>query len=760
MLTVSDRTDPQERLERAQRALAAARSYPALAAALIAQSQVVTGCTSATLFERRVGRWVQTLSSLTASRPSTLVLPNLELPTRPVLYRDTRLSNDPIAQVAAKLEALTCILVPLPHWRGGHAFLGVSAEAPGDLGTEDLATLSVLALTASTAGRALADDDATDLDDVLERHQRILEGIIRREPLPDVLGLVCAEVESQYPGARCSVLVHDPVDEVLRHAAGPSLPDVFAAAIDGLPMAEGVGACGTAGFRRRPVVVEDTLTHPFTEAFVGLAVDHDLRAVWSYPLLDGESRVLGTFALYRGTTHHPDNEEFAGVAAVASLAGLALERSRDERSLLRAAEQDSLTGLPNRATFVRELVAALGHTAATGWPSAVLFLDLDGFKTINDSLGHEAGDGVLVAVGQRLVEQLDRDCVIARFGGDEFTVLVREADPARIDRVIGQVDQALADPVAVGGGEFYLSTAIGTAVSITGKEAPLDLVRDADTAMYTAKASGRNQRVLFDVSLRNEVTKRVRVEADLRAALRDEQILPAYQPLLDLRTGTWCGVELLARWQHPEQGAVSPADFIPVAEESGLVGRLGLQMLSRAARQTVAWEQVGLSTPVSVNVSPRQLTDPHFVAEVLGVLDAHGARPDQLVLEVTESDVLADELLASRLLRQLDGAGVAVVIDDFGTGYSSIARLSELPVRGVKVDRTFVTRLAEEDRAQRVVAAIIDLAHALELVVTTEGVETPEQLAVLRELGCDKAQGYLLSRPLPASDIAPLFLRT
>ena len=759
MLTSPERTSLPERLAAAQRALQAASSYGALAETLVAQAQVVTRGTSATVFERKQGRWVQTTTGLTASRPSTLVLPNVDVPTQPVLYVDTSLSDDPIARIAHQLEARTAAIVPLPSWRGGHGFLGVSADAAGDLTLDDLAMLSVLALTASATGKTLHEEDRPDLDDVLERHQRILEGIVRHEPLDQVLGLVCAEVESQYPGARCSVLVREPGEQVLRHAAAPSLPPAFAEAIDGLPVADGVGACGTAAFRGRPVVVDDTLTHPYTQTFLDLAVAHDLRAVWSYPLLDGRSQVLGTFALYRGTTHHPDNEELAGVAAVASLAGLALERARDEKSLRRAAAEDPLTRLPNRSAFERALVAELQRTEATTQPCAVLFLDLDGFKTVNDSLGHEAGDRVLVDVGQRLLEHLSAGCTIARFGGDEFTVLVPEATPERLEQVSNEIDDALADPFTVVGGEFYLSTAIGTAVSVTGLESPHDLVRDADTAMYTAKAAGRGQRVLFDVSLRNEVTRRVRVEADLRTALREEQLEPVYQPVFDLRTGTWCSVELLARWHHPEHGPVSPAVFVPVAEESGLVGRLGQLMLGRAARQAVAWEQVGLSMPIQVNVSPRQLTDPYFVAEVLGVLDAHGARPDQLALEVTESAVLADEQLAVRLLGQLDEAGVAVVIDDFGTGYSSIARLSDLPVRGVKVDRTFIAALGEHDRARHVVGAIVDLAHAYGLVVTTEGVETPEQLALLRELGCDKAQGYVLARPMPADSAAQLMLR-
>jgi diguanylate cyclase (GGDEF)-like protein len=521
-------------------------------------------------------------------------------------------------------------------------------------------------------------------------------------------------------------------------------------------MVDGAGVCGTAAATGRPVIVEDTLADPRTKPFTELVVEHGLRSAWSYPLLDAAGAVIGTFALYRDHIHSPDAEEMAGVAAVAGIAALAIERARTEQALTDAAHRDPLTALANRAMFHDLLAYALNAARQTSTPCAVMFLDLDGFKVINDSLGHNAGDRVLVEVATRLEPVLPEGCLLARFGGDEFTVLIEAANEERIAEVADRVEVAFQDPFELDGGEFYVSTAIGVAMSSEGRSDAGTLIRDADAAMYAAKLRGRGQRAVFDSALRDQAIARMAIEGELRRAVREDRLTVVYQPLLDIQTGTWCAAEALLRWPDKNFGSVPPSEFVPIAEEIGIVGQLGSNVLRRTMAQAKEWDELGIAVPLAVNVSPIQLTQPGIVADVKAALEETGVRPELIYVEVTESAVMTDTDLAKEMLTELGEMGVHCVIDDFGTGHSSIARLSELPVSAVKIDKSFLGSLGSESGATKIVAAIIELAHAFDLLVTAEGVETAAALHVLRELGCDQAQGYLFSRPIPPAAIADL----
>lgn len=598
-----------------------------------------------------------------------------------------------------------------------------------------------------------AGHDDTDLQRArreLAEHRAALERIVRSEPLTATLEAQCASVEAHYPEAWCSVLLADPVEGVLRDGAAPSLPREVRRILDRLPIAEGIAACGTAAATGRVVVVRDTLDDPLTAAFTDLARQFDLRSVWSHPLRDASGAVLGTFAVYRPVPHTPDAEELRRVGDAATIAALAIERQRAEIALTRAAQVDPLTGLPNRTQFLDQVRRRLGGDA----PVAVLFCDLDRFNWVNDSLGHPWGDRILVEVATRLSDALPAEHLVARFGGDEFTVLVADATPARVDAAVEVVQAAVARPFILDGGEFFLTISVGIA---SDEDRPCDataLIRDADAAMYAAKEQGRARHVRFDQGLRERALQRVRLESDLRRSITRHGFVLHYQPAVDLATGSWAGAEALLRWPHPQQGLLLPETFIDLAEETGLVVPLGEQVLATAIAQAAAWAAAGDGAArVAVNLSVVQLGDPTLVATIEALLDRHGLPPDRLVLEVTETAVMQEVETARHALQRIADLGVALVIDDFGTGWSSIARLGDLPVGAIKIDRTFVHRLGADPRAEGVLAAIIQLAHALGLVTVAEGVDSAEVLARVTDLGCDVAQGFHLSQPVPAVEL-------
>ncbi|MEU4522915.1 EAL domain-containing protein [Amycolatopsis sp. NPDC024027] len=414
------------------------------------------------------------------------------------------------------------------------------------------------------------------------------------------------------------------------------------------------------------------------------------------------------------------------------------------------ATHDPLTRLANR-TLVLGGLDARERGAVT-----VLFLDLDKFKVINDSLGHSVGDQVLRIVGERLRRSSGRDDLVGRLGGDEFVVVTAEVtDPAEVRALAEHLRAALAEPIGVLGRQLHLDASIG--VVLVGREdrrSAEDLLRDADVAMYQAKALGRGRHHFFDVGLRERMQRRLRMEQDLRYAVHDGQLWPAYQPVVDLRTGKMVAVEALLRWTHPRHGAISPAEFIPLAEESDLINVIGKEMLRATTRELAARRvQQGLDLTLKVNLSARQLDDPHLVPAVQDALAVTGLPAGALCLEVTESALMRDQEAAAEVLASLRALGVLLAIDDFGTGYSSLAQLRRLTLDTLKIDRSFITGIAESRDAEAIVTSIIAMAHAVDLTVIAEGVESAEQLELLRTLGCDQAQGYYLGRPVPAAEL-------
>ncbi len=407
-----------------------------------------------------------------------------------------------------------------------------------------------------------------------------------------------------------------------------------------------------------------------------------------------------------------------------------------------------------------------GATAAhAGIPGsvAVVLLDLDRFKAINNSMGHALGDGVLVAVARRL-EQVAGDVdLVARFGGDEFLALVTDEDGGAEEKAaafVDRVQEALSAPIPVDDAEVFLDASVGVSLNTFGADDPDDLLAYAEAAMYQAKRRGGFGVETFGESLRIEVLDRMSTEHSLHRALERSELMLHYQPVVEVRGATAVGVEALIRWDHPDQGLVAPGRFIPVAEESGLIIPIGAWVLEQACLQLQDWHGRAFDGPrgsVEVNLSARQIDDPQIVATIEEILSRTGLPPEHLTLEITESALMKDAAAALVVLRALKEIGVLLAIDDFGTGYSSLSYLQRFPLDILKVDRMFVQELGQDGGGDEIVSAVISLAHALGLEVVAEGVETGQQLEILRALHCDFAQGFLFSRPVPASELRTLF---
>jgi diguanylate cyclase (GGDEF)-like protein/PAS domain S-box-containing protein len=429
------------------------------------------------------------------------------------------------------------------------------------------------------------------------------------------------------------------------------------------------------------------------------------------------------------------------------------ERKQAQARLFHEAMHDALTGLANRPFFMQRLRGALvRHARREGPPPAVLFLDLDRFKVVNDSLGHHVGDELLVAVAARLRGCVRERDTVARFGGDEFAVLLEETDgAASAIHVAEQIAAAVAAPVNLSGYEVFTGASIGIALADGGHDRPEYLLRNADMAMYRAKGSGAGRYELFDRAMHAEALARLQLETDLRRALARGEFELHYQPIVALATGRVIGVEALCRWRHPQQGLIPPGDFIAVAEETGVIVPLGEWVLEEACARLAAWRrELGVRIAMSVNLSARQFAHSGLVRHIRRTLDAAGLDPRHLKLELTESVLVGGGGAAGAMLQELAALGIELQLDDFGTGYSSLAYLHRFPMSALKIDRSFVTRLEPGNPTAQLVRTIAGMAKGLSLAVTAEGVETPAQLAQIRAIGCDFAQGYLLSPPLDA----------
>ena len=453
------------------------------------------------------------------------------------------------------------------------------------------------------------------------------------------------------------------------------------------------------------------------------------------------------------------------VAALLKRLKLEHELLSTNAELVNLINYDSLTGLPNRTLFADRLSQASAQARRSGESVGLLYLDLDGFKVINDSLGHSFGDELLKRVAERLRHCTREGDTVARLGGDEFALILSNLDTARnAARVAQKILSHLNQPLVLKGREFHLGASIGIVTYPHDGVSSEDLLKNADAAMYRAKALGKNRYHFFTAELNERLLADLSLEQDMRRGLeqgfKEGEFSLVYQPRVHLQTGQVTSLEALARWQHADLGAVSPGRFIPLAERTGLIQKLGREVLLQACRQAKAWQQGGLTIRMAVNLSVKQLQQPSIVADIREVLDQSGLEPQLLELEITESAAMTDVETTIKTLSELRAMGVYLSIDDFGTAYSSLNYLKRLPVNSLKIDKSFLQDVTTRGLSENcpsadaaIVGAVVALGKSMNFTLIAEGVETETQLAFLRELGCDEAQGYLFSQPVSAAEV-------
>ena len=591
---------------------------------------------------------------------------------------------------------------------------------------------------------------------LLERLSRIQRSISSRQPLREVLDAIVRGAAELLGEDIVGLRLVDPDDRAyMVLASSVGVPDHLAGVTQRQPVAQGIG--GRA-------IVENRLVHTTSYASIdrplpGFAAD-GIAAAMAAPVRQG-ARAVGSLVV---ATRRPrpgySASEQEVLTAFAEHVSLALNDAQSVAALHRAVERatheslhDALTGLPNRAMFLDRLNAATGLSAANGdAPLSVLFVDVDDFKVVNDSLGHVVGDRLLSAVAQRVRSTMRVEDTVARLGGDEFAVLLDDADEHNAVLAADRVRAALAAPFELPHGQTVHATAsIGVVTSRGAAASAEELLRDADVAMYGAKTDGKHRCVVFEPAMRDRLQARTELESDLRRAIGRDEFVVHYQPVVDARRGAVVSTEALLRWEHPRHGLVPPGEFIPLAEDTGLIVEIGRYVLREACRQTAAWRRLPelAHLAVSVNVSPRQLQEPGLLDDVADALRSSGLPPGALVLEITESLLVRDVEIAARRLDRLKALGLRLAVDDFGTGYSSLSYLSRLPVDILKVDKAFVAGIVDETSAGKLAWAVLALARSLDLDTIAEGVETPEQAQALLTQGCAELQGFLYSRAVP-----------
>jgi diguanylate cyclase (GGDEF)-like protein len=717
--------------------------------------------------------------SADASRPEGQTLTGVTIRTRrPCISNDYLSDFEPESHVYQVVrDSGSKSGAALPLLKNGEA-IGALVFLSGEFGTFSPEMMALLQRLAENVSFALDNFDRADekarADEQRERLSRMFaslsatnEAIMRAKSRKELYQLVCEAAASGGRFTSTTIALAPPGSDYLAIAAtaGPAAEgarQVTLSTSEAHP--EGRGASGRAFRSGKACIINDYCADPSTAAFHQRARADGTQSGASFPLIV-HGQVVGVmiFVAVEKDTFTPEFAELLqrladNLAFALESFDRADEKNKADERIEYLASHDSLTKLPNRETFNELLRHAITMADRHRRPLAVLFIDLDRFKIINDSLGHEAGDMLLVSIADRLRRSLRVSDVVARLGGDEFVVILEEAAAREeVSRIAGELLVALSEPLLLSGHECHTTASIGIAMYPADGSDVQTLTKSADMAMYLAKEDGKNGFRFFSSEIKAQSIERLTMESALRRALEREQFSLHYQPKVDMATGQISGVEALLRWTHPELGQVAPGQFIPLAEEIGLIVPIGRWVLQEACTQNMAWQRRGLkAVTMAVNLSPRQFADPHLLDDIDAALLSSGMSPSLLQLEVTESMVMRNVSRAVRVLDAIQSRDIRLAIDDFGTGYSSMSLMKQFPIDTIKIDRSFVRDLPDDSEDVAIAQAIISMGKALGMTIVAEGVETSEQQEFLRAHHCDEMQGFLFSKPLPARDLAEL----
>ena len=671
----------------------------------------------------------------------------------------TRTSSEPVP--GDELHAEFEVYVGTPIWIGSELFgtLSFSSTFSGVPRAFTPADKEVIELMARSIGRCVLEhkvhQERKRSENLEKSRNRVLEMVAKNHAFEAILEQVVHMVEGQRPQALCSLLLLK--DELLSWVAAPSFPPQTIRLLRPVRVLRETSDLVTAEVARSTVFWDDIRSCPFWAERSHFATQIGLDSCLSAPVRSANGTLLGMVALHyrRGQAQAEEDRDLLQLAG--RLTAIAIEQRRLTDGLEFQARHDSLTGLPNRSYFLELLKDALRNAQERSGTLAVLFIDLDRFKQINDTLGHAMGDRLLKEVGERLKLLLTEDDLAGRMGGDEFTiVLTRQPDEQTAIHASQEFLNAFRAPHRIDEHELFVTASIGVAMFPTHGQDAAELMRHADLAMYHAKNNGKNDCEVFRAEDRASDLERLRLENALRRALENQEFELLYQPVVDMN-GKVEGLEALLTWRHPVYGMISPNQFIPIAEETGLIIEFGSWVIRQACLEAARWHESGRHpTRVSVNVSALQFERRDFVEVLSAALALSGLPPQLLELELTESYVMRNLPQSAARLAQIRSLGVSIAIDDFGTGYSSLSYLNRLPVDCLKIDQSFLRSLQAPDGSLPVVQSIVRLAHSMNLRVVAEGVETREELDLVRVLGCDKVQGHVYGPALRGEQVKAL----
>jgi len=598
---------------------------------------------------------------------------------------------------------------------------------------------------------------AEQVNHLLQLQSSILESVAHGDDCLKSLDSLCRIAESLLPNSVASVMLFDASNQYLEVKAAPSIPAEAIEFLNGLEPGPEAGSCGTAVFKNEPQFVTDTRADPRWTGMQQFANDYNICSCWSVPIRAQQKKAIGSLALSSFEIRAPSAFHKQLLATGAHLASIILAREKEKTQLWKIGHYDTLTNLPNRTLFNIHFEHAIEHAQRKKNILALLLFDLDRFKDINDTLGHQAGDEIIKQSAKVITSCLRKEDVLARLGGDEFLLLLDDVeDTCNIHHVAEKIINAFHTPLLINNEEHHFSTSIGISIFPDDGDDLQLLQKNADIAMYAAKSKGHGKIVYYQPALTQAINSRISLAKQLRNAIQEEQFFLHYQPQYCTKSGKMAAAEVLLRWKNSDNQLIPPLEFIPIAEDTGLIIEIGDFVVRTACQQCLEWWNKGLPKfTLSINLSVKQLQD-GYAERLLSTLEAIQFPPQLLEMEITESLLMEKENEVILELNKLKASGVSIAMDDFGTGHSSLALLKHLPISKLKIDRSFVRDIPEDPNDMTIARTIIAMGQTLDLKIVAEGVETEVQKDFLSEESCDLLQGYLLGKPLAVSDFESL----